>query len=193
MAVAAIISPAPLTYEAYLAEEPVEGAYSITEGIRIFMPGASWKHQQVVGNLFGLLRAFQKSFQTGKVVMAPFDVLIQRFPLRTRQPDVLFISNERLAEAGGIPDEGPLEVGPELVIEVLSPSETPRTLRAKLEDLARVGAREAWILSPEAETVQVMRLSPETVEIVAVYAFGQTVQSITFPDLQVTVADMFAE
>jgi Uma2 family endonuclease len=125
--------------------------------------------------------------------MAPFDVVIRTVPLQTRQPEVFFITNERLEEAGGIPAAGPLPIGPELIIEVLSASETPRTLGAKLEDFASVGVREAWLVSPESETVQVYRLAPEWIEPAAVYIYGQTLTSEAIPDLSIALADTFDE
>lgn len=182
-----------LTYEQYLTEGAVEGAYEIIEGVRYFMAGPSWRHQVIVGNVFELLRAFQRSARSGRALTSPFDVLIHRVPLHTRQPDALFITEARLESAGGIPLDGPLEVGPELIVEVLSPSETPRSLRDKLSDFAAVGVREAWIVSPDAETVEVRRLSPEGIETVAVYAFGQTLQSVALPGLTLAVADFFAD
>ncbi|GAB4459855.1 MAG: hypothetical protein OHK0029_23020 [Armatimonadaceae bacterium] len=106
--------------------------------------GASWAHQECVGRLYEILRAFQRRERLGRTLMAPFDILIQKDPLRTRQPDVLFIFQQRLAELGGIPDEGSLPAGPELIIEVLSPSDTPRTLRGKSKP---------WLYMPMGESL----------------------------------------
>ena len=194
MSIAQETTAVPLTYEAYMAEGRVEGSYDIIDGERVFTSEATvWKHQRIVGNVFALLRDFERASQQGHVLTAPFDVTIRRFPLRTRQPDVLFITNERLESVGGVPAEGPLEIGPELVIEVLSPGETPRSVRGKLEDFRSVGVREAWLISPEAETVQVLRLDGEGTETVAVYIYGQTVESFAVPGLTVALADIFAE
>jgi Uma2 family endonuclease len=194
MAIATPASPSKtLTYEEYMAEPRVEGRYDIIDGVRVEMPGASWFHQRIVIKLVMLLFAFEKAAKRGRVLTAPFDVIVRTGPLRTRQPDVFFITNERLEEAGGVPVDGPLPIGPELIIEVLSPSETPRTLRAKLEDFASVGVREAWLVGPESETVQVFRLTPERIEIAAVYIYGQTLTSEAIPDLAIALADIFDE
>ena len=47
-------------------------------------------------------------------------------------------------------------------------------------------------MSPEAETVQVLRLTPDGSETVHVAASGQTVESLAFPGLSVPVAELFA-
>ena len=40
-----------LTYDAYMAEPETEGRYSILNGVRHFMAGASWRHQRVSKNI----------------------------------------------------------------------------------------------------------------------------------------------
>ena len=44
--------------------------------------------------------AYVDEHQLGVVVYAPVDVMISQSPLQTRQPDVLFISFERLEQYG---------------------------------------------------------------------------------------------
>ena len=75
----------------------------------------------------------------GQVLLAPMDVVIEKGQaLRTRQPDILFISHERIAAAGcdkaNFDLLSRLEMAPELVIEVLSPDESRRTMKDKLSD-----------------------------------------------------------
>ena len=79
-----------LTYEAYLAEGVVEGRYEIIDGVRYTMPGATWPHQKLVMKITRQLEDYQERSHAGETMIAPFDVLIYRSPLRTRQPDVLF-------------------------------------------------------------------------------------------------------
>ncbi len=182
-----------LTYEEYLNEPEINAPYEIIDGELFLMPGPEWIHQRLVGNVYQLLVRFEKETKRGFALVSPFDVVVSRSPLRTRQPDVLFITNEQLNQAGGEPVGRPLERAPELVVEVLSPSETPRSLNGKLEDFRRVGVREVWLISSYAETVQVVRLTENAVETVAAYAYGQTVDSLSVPGLSVAVADIFAE
>lgn len=179
-----------LTYEEYLTEGTVEGRYDILDGIRTFLPGQTWQHQKIAVRVLERLYDYERTTRSGKVLIAPFDILIRRAPLRTRQPDIFFITNARLAEAGLRPEHGFLTAGPNLIVEVLSPGES---IHNKLTDLAEVGVREAWLVSPEAETVQVMRLSPERMETAATYGFDQTVISEAIPGLTVPVARIFED
>ena len=186
------ISPPLLTFEAYLVEGEITGHYEIIEGERRFMPGPTWRHQRITGNLVELLRRYEKESRRGLALCAPFDVLIRRLPLQVRQPDVLFISHSRLMAQGGIPDAGVLETAPELVVEIVSDSDTRRVLEAKIADYTAVGVAECWIVHPDAETVAVLRCSPSAVEETCVFRSGETVISPAFPDLVAAVTDVFA-
>ena len=69
-------------------------------------------------------RAHVSESGLGVVLVAPIDLIIQRSPLRIRQPDILYLSAERTgvkerAELKGLPA---LEMSPDLVVEILSPS-----------------------------------------------------------------------
>lgn len=186
-----------ITYEEYLEgfmnERPTLQPYDIIEGVRHFMNTPLLVHQRIVIRLVLLLSAYEVARRTGIVIVSPFDVLIRRVPrLQTRQPDVMFITNDRLELSGGVMMEGPLEQPPQLVIEVLSPSETRRIVQDKIEDYRSIGVEEAWLVSSQAETVQVLRLTAEGVEIVALYGINQSVTSLVFPDMTLSLADIFA-
>lgn len=182
-----------LTYEAYMAEPQVEGRYDIVHGVRIFMPGASRRHQRIADSITQLLRGFEQQTGLGISVSAPYDVLIRRSPrMQTRQPDVLFVSYARLTQSGSDSEEGPLETAPELVVEVISNSETQRILGSKLADYVSIGVSECWVVRPDVGTVEVLALTPGGASSVAVYGDGEEVQSVVFAGLSVSVADILA-
>ena len=181
-----------LTYEAYLTEPQTEGRYDIINGVRMFMAGATWRHQRVAQNIGRVLGRYEDE-GVGLTVSAPFDVLIRRYPkLQTRQPDVLFISHRRLAQGGGIPDSGPLAAVPELVVEVISNSETQRILGDKLVDYCEIGVDECWVVRPEARTVEVLALAADGARSVAVHGDGESVVSVALAGLTATVAEVLA-
>jgi Uma2 family endonuclease len=180
-----------LTYEQYLAEGEINCRYDIINGVRRWMPNATIRHQDVLFNIAAAFKAFGRATNAGRMVAAACDVLIDDAPLKTRQPDVLFISHERFGTRDPL-DPGALDPAPELVVEVLSPSDTKAVLSGKLRDYRRVQVRECWVVSPDAQTVEALRLTPEREETLAVYQMGETVQSAVFPELSVAVAEIFA-
>jgi len=190
----AITTEAPalaLTYEAYMAEPEVQGRYDIVNGVRVFQPELSWGRQEIIGNLLSCLFPFEQA-SGGSLVPSAFDLLIRRTPLQIRQPDLLLISRDRLMRGGGPPKIGPLEIGPELVVEIISDSETQRILADKLADYISIGVDECWVVRPDAETVEVLTLTPDGANSVAVYGDGEEVQSVVFAGLSVSVAEVLA-
>lgn len=190
--------PEEITYEKYLEEfdttPPETRPFEILDGVVHVVQAPNWRHQRIAKRISRLLDGYEESSGIGYCGIAPFDMVIRRTPrLRTRQPDVFFITRERLKQNEEVFEGGPLEVAPELVVEILSPSETPRTIRAKLEDFRSVGVLECWVVSPTGETVQVLKLSEGGIETARTYAFGETVQSVVFSDLSIATADIFAD
>jgi Uma2 family endonuclease len=187
------VQPDRLTYEEYLAEDMTRRRYEILDGERFFMTNPTRRHQKILLNLGELFRAYQRAYGSGETLIAPQDVLIRRAPLRVRQPDVLFISHERLRQCAGPDDPTPLSVAPELVVEILSPSERRRARQDRIRDYCAAGALERWVVSPVEQSVEVLRLSPQGPEPVALYGAGDTVRSAVFQDLSVPVEAILAE
>lgn len=180
-----------LTYEDYMCGPEEMRRYDILDGAKIYMSNPTILHQDIQGNLYTPLRTWHRTSHPGKLLMAPIDVLVRRSPLRTRQPDVLFITAARLG-ARSVDNPAPLEPAPELVVEILSPSDTRRVLSGKLAEYCAVDVRECWVVSPGEQTVEVLRLSADGVDSTGVFSIGQAAQSTTFADLTVEVADIFA-
>lgn len=188
----------PMTYEEYLASPEEMARYDIIDGWKIYrrygaeqLPNPTRDHQRLQGNLYISFRAFGKTSRMAEAILPPCDVLIRSKPTRTRQPDILLISNERLAQNPPSSDPAPLSPAPELVVEILSPSDTRRVQQEKIADYCAVGVRECWLVNRSAETVEALRLSPEGAETVAVYEIGQTAASAYFVGLTVPVEFLF--
>jgi Uma2 family endonuclease len=177
-----------LTYEDYLALPEMMQRYEIIDGEMIMSPAPTSKHQLVVGSLYRSLHSLVRRWRLGVVLLSPLDIIIHRVPrLRTRQPDLIFVSRERQAI---IHDQ--IEGGPDLVIEVLSPSDTRRVIERKLEDYRRIGVRECWMVSIEGETVEVLKLSARGVRRLGLYGPGDVVRSQVLPSLALPIKKIFA-
>lgn len=112
--------PLLLTYEEYAAEGEINGRYEISNGVRTFMPGPSEQHQDIVFAIGTLLKQYERASGNGKMILAPRDILISRSPLKTRQPDVMFISYSRHAQNPPQNNAAPMNVAPELVRSAVS-------------------------------------------------------------------------
>ena len=150
-------------------------------------PSPTTRHQRLLRKVFLILHQFVTEHQIGEVLFAPLDVLIQRQPLRARQPDLLFVSNERLCILGPI-----IDGAPDLVVEILSPSNTRADVESKLADYSRIGVREGWLVSQEARTVEVLDLSDGNWTRVGLFGLGDQVQSTVLAGLAFAVEELFA-
>ena len=176
-----------LTYEEYLEGPEIKARFDIVDGVMIMAPTPTLVHQRILGKLFLLVNQFVSERQLGEVFFAPLDVIIQREPLRTRQPDLLFVSNDR----AGIMEEV-IQGPPNLVAEILSPSNTRKDMDDKLSDYGRLGVNECWLVSPEARTVEVLRLDQRILKRTSIHGLGDQVQSDVISGLSLAVADLFA-
>ncbi len=189
----------PLTYEEYLASPVEHSRYDILDGYKVHrrygslaMTSPSRLHQLTQGNLYVLLREFATVSQRGQALMAPCDVLINSAPLKVRQPDVLLFSRERLDRNPPAHDPAPLDPAPELVVEIISPSDRPGVLAAKLADYRTAEVREVWVVNMESQTIEVVVLTHEAIETVARQGTGESINSLAFPGLVVAVDAVFA-
>ncbi len=111
------------------------------------------EHGEVVMNLGILLGNFIKPQGLGRLMGSDTGVLLERDPDTVREPDVAFISAERLPT--GVRVRGYSEVVPDLVVEVVSPGDG----RGEVYDKARMwishGARMVWVADPDTHTVEV--------------------------------------
>jgi Uma2 family endonuclease len=178
-----------LTYETYLAMPEMQQRYSILDGELVMAASPNPTHQTIVQELLLKLDPFVRTHQLGRVFVAPLDILIRREPLRTRQPDLMFISRERRFIIG----QQIIDGAPDLVIEVLSSTNTRQDLQAKLRDYQSIGVREAWIIAPEGRTVEVLQLSSETIQRSGLYGLGDGITSHVLSDVRLTVDEIFPE
>jgi Uma2 family endonuclease len=141
-----------LTYEEWLALPEVEGVEEVVNGEIVKMPPNKVIHADIVENLADLLKS-QVDRRTVQVRVSTFGLLIRRDPVTTRVPDIaVFIRSNVVAE------DGYIHSAPELVVEVLSPANTRSERAQKLRDYESLGVLEVWVVSPEAQTVEVLLL-----------------------------------
>jgi Uma2 family endonuclease len=182
-----------LTFEAWRALPETKQRYEIVDGVMLMPPGPTADHQWIMMTILRPLDNFVKERGLGVVLPAPVDLLIRREPLRTRQPDILYLSAERTGIRGRAELRGLqfLEVAPDLVVEVLSPSDTRREIESKLEDYRQIGVLECWLVSPEAETIEVLRVSAQGATTEAIFGVDGTLRSEVLGDFALPVREIF--
>ena len=176
-----------ITYADYLKGPETKERKEIVDG-KIVVYSPIMRHQIVSGRIFVPTYLFVENHGLGLVLSAPMDVIVQREPLRVRQPDLMFISNER---ADIMEIDARVNGGPDLVVEIHSPSNTQTYVENKLADYARIDVRECWLISPLSRTVEVLRLEGGEWRRAYIRGEGERIESAVLPGLELDIADIF--
>jgi Uma2 family endonuclease len=107
------------------------------------------EHGEISLNLGSLLRNWNKQHNAGRVG-TDGGFIVGRNPDKVRGPDVWFVSNAR------VPDntEKFWEVAPDLVAEIISPSDTANVIKSKLSDYFAAGTLLVWLVYPLFKQVE---------------------------------------
>lgn len=136
-----------LTYEDYAKLTPPDsGNYELHNGKIIFMPTPTALHQLISMKLSILLGGFILKNQLGTLLAAPMDTIFSKHD--TLQPDLLFVSNNRLSII-----KKQVEGAPDLVIEIASPSNSQKELSYKKYVYETSGVQEYWLIQPEKQQI----------------------------------------
>ena len=176
-----------LTYEEYLQTPETMVRCEVVDG-EVIVAGPSVYHQTISGNINEPVRAFVRRNRLGRVLYSPVDVIVRRDPLRVRQPNLLFVSNER-ADIIGERIEG----GPDMVVEIISPSNTRAEIESRLADYASLNVRECWLVYPQLHAVEVLRLEGGEWRRAYIRGAGERVESAVLPELELDIADFFED
>lgn len=181
-----------LTYDDYLALPETMQRYEVIDGKLIMEPAPLFGHQWHSRKIFQPMANYVDENLLGLVVYAPVDIMISRAPLRTRQPDVLYISFERIAQLGlEDMEELPfLDIAPNLVVEIVSPSESQQNVLDKLTDYQRMGVDECWLVRSREGTIEVVQFIADSSRTVERFSNDARVQSHVLPGGQPVVNDL---
>jgi Uma2 family endonuclease len=184
---ASLPSSKTVTYEEWLRMPEVEDAIEeVVNGEIRIMPPAKWKHQRIIELMAAALRN-QLGTERYSIATGSFGLVIRKSPLTSRVPDVAVFELATLVE-----QEGYIHSAPQLLVEVLSPSNNRREREEKLGDYAALGVPEVWVVSPEARTVEVLYLENALLRTSRILASGPLTPKL-FPQVSVDIAKIWPD
>jgi len=172
------------TYEDYI-KTPETERYELIEGELLMTPSPVPKHQRISGKLEFNLRRFVTENNLGEVFDAPCDVYLDNE--NVVQPDILFISKDRLHIIG----EKNIQGAPDLVIEIISENSAYRDMVQKKSLYARSGVKEYWIVIPEEELIEIYLLKENIYHLSNAYRKDQALESPNLTGFKLNIKEIF--
>ena len=170
-------APVPLmTAEEFMKRHGNEAGVELVKGyvVRCPMPGA--EHGEVCSKANYLFTAYAMENGTGRVMSNDTFIRTGANPDTYRGADVCFLSYARLPKEQPTP-KGALEIPPEVVIEVRSPSDRIGDIQIKVGEYLNIGVTVVVILDPAIDAATVYR---QTEEIPLRFSNGD---ELTLPDV----------
>jgi len=160
------------TYEHWLNFPDDGWKYEIINGVLYMSPAPTPKHQDVISELLILMRLYAKQHNLGKVLIAACDVKLpgQDVPF---EPDIIFVRQANRHIIGPKRIDGV----PDLVVEVLSPSNAHYDRKTKFNIYQQEGISEYWMVDYHAETIEIFILVEGTYHLMGKYSSTDLVTS----------------
>ena len=177
------------TYKDYKNWELKPGErYEIINGIAYAMSAPNTEHQRISMFLSGVLY----NYLNGKICQpfaAPYDVRLfykeDEGDNTVVQPDLIVVCDpEKLGKEG-------CRGAPDLVIEILSPSNSAIEMNRKLNIYRKAGVPEIWIIDPEEKQIDVYHFVVNRY-VPYILRIGDTLKSPKFPGLDIPLDVLFA-
>lgn len=167
-----------------LHSEGVRG--ELIRGVLCKTMAAGEEHGEIAAIVISTLMEFVRPRRLGRVIGTDSGILLQREPDMVREPDVAFISADKLPT--GVRLKGYFEEPPDLVVEIVSPSDRIENVFDKACMWVLFGVRLVWVLDPDDRAVDVFRPGVSTTRLTE----DDTLDGAdVLPGFSCTVKDLF--
>lgn len=160
-----------MTMQEFLALPESNRIIELIGGELVMTPPAVDEHQSRFGSLHFFLRQL---IPTGTWRLAPTGLYIDE--THFVEPDLFWVRPDS-ADCQRTPDGKYWQGAPDLIIEILSPSTGLRDKREKFNIYQRIGAREYWIVAPEALYIEVYQLREGSYHAAGIFGVDDSFES----------------
>lgn len=158
--------------------------YELDEGELIEMTRPAYKHNRIVQNLNLDLGIYFRRNRTGEVLNP--ENLYAFSPTTRLAPDLAVILGDH---SDRLRDAKVIHVIPAIAVEVLSPSESPRSIHRKLRHYFDAGVKEVWLIDPDSRTAEIWT-GPRLPE--HEFAGSETLQSVLLLGFELPLETLFS-
>ena len=161
--------------------------YEVIEGELFVSRAPGLPHQIVVTNIIGCFLSYFAQNPIGRIITTPGLVFSQFSGVI---PDLVFYSHARGKK---IIANNRLNAAPEIVIEILSPGREniSRDRVAKRQLYAKHGVSEYWIVDSENRSIEIYRLTGQSLELVALLRNDDQITSPVLPGFSCPLSKIF--
>jgi Uma2 family endonuclease len=167
---------------------PLEGRWELIDGELVEMSPSAEESSNIGATIIIQIGPHVRKHPLGRVYGADAGFVL--FPDRdpVRAPDVAFFRADRVPR--GEARKHFTRLAPDLAVEVLSPTDRPSEVVARIEMHQEAGVRLIWLVDPEQETFTVIAAGQSTR---ALKAGAPLDGGDVLPGFSVLVADIFTE
>jgi Uma2 family endonuclease len=133
--------------------------YELFEGELRMMSPAGGRHGRIALKLGRRLGDHVEQHNLGETFAAETGFLLKENPDTVRAPDVAFVTHTRLGERAN--DPGYLPIAPDLVAEVISPSDRSSDVEEKVLDWLTAGVLAVLVVDPQTKSIRHYRSADE--------------------------------
>ena len=171
--------------EFFRMPDPPDGSQQeLVKGVIVTMPPPGGRHGFCCSRIDRRIGNYVEERKLGSVFVNDTGFLMERDPDTVRGPDVSFWSQERLPEV----PVGYITIPPDLIVEVVSPSDHYARIQKRVADYLETEVRLIWIADPEDRSVTVYRPGQKMV----VLNENETLSGMdVLPGFSCKVADLF--
>lgn len=188
----------PMTVDEMLAlPDDARWQYELVDGRLVRMPASGFEASNITGDLIGELRAFVKPRRLGRIT-GPDGTYNLTQPGDAGEtglvPDVAFVAANRLPPRNSPEYAKALQLAPDLVAEVVSPSQFQPEMKEKAGRYIKAGVRLVWIIWPKRQQVDVWRPDETGAPtLTATLATGDALDGLdVLPGFTYPLAELFA-
>jgi len=176
-----------ITAEEFFERFGDSGGCELVDGRIQEMPMPGGIHGKVCLNVGFHLKLYLMRNPIGHAMSNDTFVLLKRDPDTMRGPDICYVSFDKIPQ-NALPS-GALSIPPELIFEVLSPSDTVKATTSKIQEYLTAGVTVGILLNPDTRTATIFRSQAAE----QTFAANET---LTIPDIlpgfAVKAGDFFA-
>ena len=158
--------------------------HELNKGQLVSVTYPKFRHSWVAQNIHDGLSPYVREKKIGRV-FSEVAYLLSEDPPTLRIPDVSYLSQEHIQQASS---DGYVPGGPELAVEIVSPSASAEDLQEKVEQYLASGSQVVWVVYPKTRTIHVF---PQAAASAALGEDDLLEELQLFPGWSVPVTELF--